>query len=73
MRLRMRCRDIAPKHPLRLRGLNALGVQDRDATLGVRRVQHNQQPKPFVRTAKAANILAKVMRGRATLSTAQSD
>ena len=34
--------------------------------------QHNQQPKPFVWTAKAADILAKVMRGRATLNTVQS-
>ncbi len=72
MRLRMLCRDIAPKHPLRLRGLNVLGSHDMDATVGVRPVQHNQQPKPFVRTAKAADILAKVMRGRATLNTVQS-
>jgi transposase len=34
--------------------------------------QHNQQPKPFVRTAKAADILAKVLRGRAALNTVQS-
>jgi transposase len=34
--------------------------------------QHNQQPKPFVWTAKAADILAKVLRGRATLNTVQS-
>lgn len=34
--------------------------------------QHNQQPKPFVWTAKAADILAKVMRGRAVLNTVQS-
>ena len=34
--------------------------------------QHNQKPKPFVWTAKAADILAKVLRGRATLNTVQS-
>jgi transposase len=34
--------------------------------------QHNQQPKPFVWTAKAADILAKVLRGRAALNTVQS-
>lgn len=34
--------------------------------------QHNQQPKPFVWTAKAADILAKVMRERAVLNTVQS-
>ena len=30
-------------------------------------VQHNQQPKPFIWTAKAADILEKVKRARATL------
>jgi len=34
--------------------------------------QHHQQPKPFVWTAKAADILAKVLRGRAALNTVQS-
>jgi transposase len=34
--------------------------------------QHNQQPKPFVWTAKASDILAKVLRGRAALNTVQS-
>jgi hypothetical protein len=34
--------------------------------------QHNQQPKAFVWTAKAADILAKVLGGRATLNTVQS-
>lgn len=34
--------------------------------------QHNQQPKPFVWTAKATDILAKVLRGRAALNTVQS-
>ena len=34
--------------------------------------QHNQQPKPFVWTAKAADILAKVLRGRAALNTVKS-
>jgi len=34
--------------------------------------QHNQRPKPFVWTAKAADILAKVLRGRAALNTVQS-
>ena len=34
--------------------------------------QHNQQPKPFVWTAKAGDILAKVLRGRAALNTVQS-
>lgn len=33
--------------------------------------RHNQQPKPFVWTAKAADILAKVLRGRAALNTVQ--
>jgi transposase len=30
--------------------------------------QHNQQPKPFIWTAKASDILEKVKRGRATLN-----
>ena len=34
--------------------------------------QHNQQPKPFVWTAKAAGIPATVLRGRAALNTVQS-
>jgi transposase len=34
--------------------------------------QHNQQPKPLVWTAKAADILAKVLRGRAALNNVQS-
>ena len=33
---------------------------------------HNQQPKSFVWTAKATDILAKVLRGRAALNTVQS-
>lgn len=34
--------------------------------------QHNQNPKPFIWTAKANDILEKVKRGRATLNTLQS-
>jgi transposase len=34
--------------------------------------QHNRRPKPFVWTAKAADILAKALRGRAALNTVQS-
>jgi transposase len=34
--------------------------------------QHNQQPKPFIWTAKATDILEKVKRGRAALNTLQS-
>jgi hypothetical protein len=34
--------------------------------------QHNQQPKPLVWTAKAADILAKVLRGRAALNNVRS-
>ena len=34
--------------------------------------QHNQQPKPFIGTAKAADILEKVKRGRAALHKLQS-
>ena len=30
---------------------------------------HNQEPKPFIWTAKAADILEKVKRARATLAT----
>ena len=30
--------------------------------------QHNQQPKPFIWTAKASDILEKVKRGRAALA-----
>lgn len=33
---------------------------------------HNQQPKPFIWTAKATDILAKVLRGRAKLNNVQS-
>src|SRR3974390_1379451 len=33
---------------------------------------HNRQPKPFIWTAQASDILAKVLRGRATLNTVQS-
>jgi hypothetical protein len=34
--------------------------------------QHNEQPKPFVWTAKASDILEKVKRGRAALHKLQS-
>jgi hypothetical protein len=34
--------------------------------------QHNQQPKPMAWTAKAADILAKVLRERAALNNVQS-
>ena len=34
--------------------------------------QHNQQPQPFICTAKAADILEKVKRGRAALHKLQS-
>lgn len=34
--------------------------------------QHNQQPKPFIWTAKASDILAKVKRARRALNTAHS-
>ncbi len=34
--------------------------------------QHNEQPKPFIWTAKASAILAKVKRARKALDTAQS-
>jgi len=34
--------------------------------------QHNEQPKPFIWTAKANDILEKVKRGRAALNTLQS-
>ena len=34
--------------------------------------QHNQQPKPFIWTAKASDILEKVKRGRAALHKLQS-
>ena len=33
---------------------------------------HNNKPKPFIWTAKAQDILAKVMRARATLNNRQS-
>jgi transposase len=35
-------------------------------------VQHNRQPKPFIWTARASDILEKVKRGRATLDKLQS-
>jgi transposase len=35
-------------------------------------VQHNQQPKPFIWTAKASDILEKVKRGRASLDKVRS-
>jgi hypothetical protein len=34
--------------------------------------QHNEQPKPFIWTAKASDILEKVKRGRAVLYKLQS-
>jgi hypothetical protein len=34
--------------------------------------QHNRDPKPFVWTARASDILAKVMRARARLNKSQS-
>ncbi len=34
--------------------------------------QHNENPKPFIRTAKATDILEKVKRSRKTLLTVQS-
>ncbi|MBN8731167.1 MAG: IS630 family transposase, partial [Acidobacteria bacterium] len=34
--------------------------------------QHNEQPKPFIWTAKASDILEKVKRARAALNNAQS-
>jgi hypothetical protein len=33
---------------------------------------HNQQPKPFIWTAKASDILEKVKRGRASLNNSTS-
>jgi transposase len=36
------------------------------------RHQHNQQPKPFIWTARASDILEKVKRGRTALDTARS-
>jgi len=35
-------------------------------------MQHNRDPKPFVWTARATDILAKVMRARARLDKSQS-
>ena len=35
--------------------------------------RHNQDPKPFIWTAKATDILAKVSRARAKLNKVQSD
>jgi hypothetical protein len=34
--------------------------------------RHNDNPKPFIWTAKATDILAKVLRARATLNTSHS-
>jgi hypothetical protein len=34
--------------------------------------RHNDNPKPFIWTAKATDILAKVLRARATLNTSPS-
>ncbi|MBN8731769.1 MAG: IS630 family transposase, partial [Acidobacteria bacterium] len=34
--------------------------------------QHNEQPKPFIWTAKASDILEKVKRARAALNNTQS-
>ena len=35
--------------------------------------RHNQNPKPFIWTARAADILEKVKRARRTLNTRQSE
>jgi len=36
-------------------------------------VKHNEQPKPFIRTAKASDILEKVVRANRRLSSKQND
>jgi hypothetical protein len=47
-------------------------VQDVSAAIDEYILHHNDDPKPFIWTKKASDILAQVMRARATLDNAPS-
>ncbi len=47
-------------------------VEELITTIGAYIAKHNDRPKPFIWTAKAADILEKVKRARKTLDNQQS-
>ena len=58
-------RDITDK---RIRRVVFKSVPDLEAAINEYIVAHNVSPKPFIWTAKASDILAKITRARATLN-----
>ena len=60
-------RDITDK---RIRRDNFTSVAELELAIALYVVQHNDDPKPFIWTASASDILAKVTRAKAALATA---
>ncbi len=62
-------RDLTDK---RIRRRAFRSVSELTAAIDEYLAHHNQQPKPFIWTAKASDILEKIKRGRAALHQLQS-